>query len=89
MDERKVRKTLYGSESANTCAFCALHGCSLTPAQMKRHQCLGKGCTALIKHEHPIWIEREKKKEIRRARKQRLDEKYNAIRTETASADRC
>lgn len=88
MDERKVRKTLYGCESANTCAFCALHGRSLTPAQMKKHECLRKECSALIKHEHPIWIEREKKKEVRRARKQRLEEKYNALRTETASANR-
>ena len=75
MAEGKKRRTLYGSATANTCAFCALHGRALTPTQMKKHECLRKKCTALIKHEHPIWIEREKKKEVRRARKQRLEEK--------------
>lgn len=88
MDEPKVRKTLYGCESSNTCAFCAYHGKALTPAQMKKHRCLGKQCTALIKHEHPIWVEREKKKEVRRARKRRLDEKYNDLLSKVASADR-
>lgn len=93
MPEKKVRKTLYGSESSNTCAFCAYHGRSLTPNQMKQHRCLAKGCTALIRHEHPYWAEREESKQKRRERKARLEKKYmevtgggaNAVHTEAAS----
>ena len=96
MDEPKVRRVLSGSWSSNTCAFCAYHGKALTPNQMKSHRCLGKQCTALIRHEHPIWQEREKRKAKRKARKQRLEETYkrstggeaHAVHTEKASADR-
>ena len=95
MDEPKVRKVLYGSESSNTCAFCAYHGKALTPNQMKKHKCLAKGCTALIRHEHPYWNDREDAKQKRRARKERLEQKYleaigggtHAVRTEKTSAD--
>ena len=76
MEEPKVRRTLYGCESSNTCAFCAYHGRALTPAQMKKHKCLDKQCTALIRHEHPIWAAREDSKKKRAARKKRLEEKY-------------
>lgn len=88
MDEPKVRRVLSGSWSSNTCAFCAYHRKALTPNQMKSHRCLGKQCNALIRHEHPIWQEREKKKAARKARKKRLEEKFNAIQSKTPSADR-
>ena len=95
MDEPKERNTLYGGKSSNTCAFCAYHGKALTPKQMQKHQCLGKGCTALIRHEHPYWREREEAKKVRRARKARLEQKYlevtgggaHAVCTAQASAD--
>lgn len=76
MDEPKVRRVLSGTWSANTCAFCAFHGRALTPRQMKNHNCLGKGCSALIKHEHPIWDLRAKKKALRKSRKDRLEKLY-------------
>lgn len=76
MDEPKVRRILYGGSSSNTCAFCAFHGRALTPRQMKKHACLSKGCTALIRHEHPFWEQREERKAQRKARKERLERKY-------------
>lgn len=95
MDEVKVRRTLYGSASSNTCAFCAYHGRALTPRQLKQHKCLAKQCTALIRHEHPFWDQRNEAKKNRRARKERLERAYieatggdaNAVHTETASAE--
>lgn len=94
MEEPKVRKTLYGSVSSNTCAFCAYHRKSLTPHQLKKHKCLAKGCNALIRHEHPYWLLREDSRKKRRARKERLEREYlkaiggdaSAIHIETASA---
>lgn len=77
--EAKVRRTLYGSKSSNTCAFCALHGRALTPRQLKQHGCLRKNCTALIRHEHPFWEAKEKSKEQRRSRKARLEAQYLSI----------
>lgn len=96
MDEPKVRNTLYGGRSSNTCAFCALHGKALTPKQLKKHNCLGKECTALVRHEHQFWVMREESKKKRQARKERLEKKYlkltgggaNAVHTKEVSADR-
>ena len=76
MDEPKVRRTLYGTWSANTCAFCAFHGKALTPKQMKQHGCLGKQCDALIRHEHPLWEQREERKQKRKERKDRFEKMY-------------
>lgn len=95
-EEKKVRKVLSGSCSSNTCAYCAFHKCALTPRQVKRQKCLGKQCTALIKHEHEFWAEQEDRKKKRRERKARLEKMYlesigggaHAIHTEKASADR-
>lgn len=75
--ERKVRRTLYGSSSANTCAYCAIHKCSLTPRQMENKKCLSKHCTALVRAEdHPFWGQREARKAKRLERKQRLERMY-------------
>lgn len=93
MEERVERKVLYGCYSSNTCAFCAFHGKSLTPKQMRKHKCLAKHCTALIKHEHPIWALKEKRRQYRIERKARLEAAYlqaiggdaHAIHTEATS----
>ena len=75
--ERKVRRTLYGSSSANTCAYCAIHKCSLTPRQMENKKCLAKHCTALVRaKDHPFWGLREERKAKRLERKQRLERMY-------------
>lgn len=95
MDEPKVRRTLYGGSSSNTCAFCAFHKRALTPKQMKKHKCLAKGCTALVRAEHPLWVEREQRREVRKARKQRMEQAYiravggetDAVYTQSASAE--
>ena len=96
MNEPKVRRVLSGTSSSNTCAYCAFHHCSLTPKQLKKQKCLAKNCNALIRHEHPMWAEREERKALRKARKKRLEETYqrstggeaHAVHTEKASADR-
>lgn len=75
--ERKVRRTLYGSSSANTCAYFAIHKCSLTPRQMENKKCLAKQCTALVRaKDHPFWGLREERKAKRLERKQRLERMY-------------
>ena len=75
--ERKVRRTLYGTASANTCAYCAIHKCSLTPRQMENKKCLAKQCTALVRaKDHPFWGLREERKAKRLERKQRLERMY-------------
>lgn len=94
MEERIERPVLYNGRSSNTCAFCAYHGKSLTPRQMRKHKCLAKECDALIRHEHPVWQSRERKKKRRAERKERLERLYieatggdaHAIHTEATSA---
>ena len=96
MDEKKERRVLSGSTSSNTCAFCAFHGCSLTPHQVKKQRCLGKQCTALIKHEHEFWQYQEERKAMRKARKKRLEQQYqkaigggaHEVHTKKTPADR-
>ena len=93
MDERVERNVLYGGRSSNTCAFCAFHRKSLTPKQLRKHRCLAKQCTALIKHEHPIWDLKEKRRQYRIERKARLEAAYlqaiggdaHAVHTEATS----
>ena len=75
-DQRKEYRTLYGSTSANSCAYCYKHHKALTPRQMKTKKCLEKQCSALKKFEHPYWVQRGKKKEQRVARKERLEAQY-------------
>lgn len=85
---KKSRRTLYGSRSENTCAYCAIHKRALTPRQMRGKECLAKHCPALIKCEHPFWEERENRKAMRKQRKERLNAMLGgdarAIHTETA-----
>lgn len=75
----KVYRTLYGSASDNTCAFCCKHFLSLTPRQLKTRKCLQRQCRYLIRHEHRFWDERDTRKAMRKARKRRLEEKYAAV----------
>ena len=77
--EARVRRTLCGSESSNTCGYCCYHHVSLTPRQLKKHECLKKHCTALLIHDHPFWEAREKKKALRKTRKARLEMQYVTI----------
>ena len=78
MADGKEYRTLYGSTSDNTCAFCCKHYLSLTPRQLKTRACLQKQCRYLIRHEHRFWDERDNRKVMRKARKRRLEEQYTA-----------
>lgn len=75
-EKQKEYRTLYGSSSANSCAYCYKHHKALTPRQMRTKKCLEKQCSALKRCEHPYWVQREKKKEQRVARKERLEAMY-------------
>lgn len=65
-----MEKTLYNGWSDNCCAYCKLHGCSMTAKQMRKKECLKKQCFHLVKNEeHQIWRQRARIKELRRERK--------------------
>ena len=75
-EKPKEYRTLYGSKTSNSCAYCYKHHKALTPRQMRTKKCLEKQCAALCRCEHPYWVQREKKKEQRVARKERLEAQY-------------
>lgn len=79
MSDGKEYRTLYGSASANTCAYCCKHFLSLTPRQLKTRKCLQYQCGYLVKHEHKFWDDRDNRKAMRKARKQRLEEQYASV----------
>ena len=72
----KMRKTFWGSQTDNTCAYCYKHHLSLTPSQLKKRGCLSKQCNALQICEHPMWEQRDRRKEMRKERKKRIEENY-------------
>lgn len=66
---------MYGSKvnKSKACGFCKLHKKHLTVRTVKEHKCLSKQCRYLVKYvEHDWWREREKAKQIRKARKQAI-----------------
>jgi hypothetical protein len=69
MNNSQTLHGLYGSQISRTKAvgYCKLHCAHLTVATLKQHECLKKNCSALKKHEHSYWIERERKKEKKKA----------------------
>ena len=61
-------KSLYAGHPKNPPAFCKYHNCFLTPAEMKRHECLKKQCPNMIRFEqHDFWRQREEKKQQKKA----------------------
>ena len=67
---------LYGSEISPSRAvgYCKYHQAALTTKTLKKHECLGKCCNALIKYEsHDYWRQRAQKKEWKKARKEALN----------------
>ena len=65
-------KGLYGSMICRSRAvgYCKCHGCHLTVATLKRHECLSKQCHALQKHEdNDYWRQRAQKKAMKKAKK--------------------
>ena len=71
-------KGLYGSEikESRVVGYCKHHKLSLTATTLRQHECLRKQCGALRKNEeHDYWLQRERLKEKRQARKDRLNGK--------------
>ena len=65
--------TLYNCPSENCAAYCAKHYCHLTVKQIRHKDCLQKQCRHLRKNEeHEWWAQRERTRQKREARKQRL-----------------
>lgn len=65
------RYTLYESTALyeKCIGFCWYHHKWLTVGQLKKHECLGKQCNALEKRPHVYWDQREKKRQMKKARK--------------------
>jgi hypothetical protein len=78
-ERKREYKTFYGSASSNSCAYCFKHHKALTPRQLKKRECLKRQCDALQRCEHPLWEQREKKKEQRIARRERLEKMYEEV----------
>lgn len=69
---RRRRRTCdMGAAKENCVGYCRLHKYGLSKKQMQNRKCLEKECTRFVKRcEHPYWKGREKKKELRRQRKE-------------------
>lgn len=75
MDEKTLVQGLYGSQidPCKACGYCKRHGCHLTVKMLKQHDCLNKQCWHLVKNEkHRWWAQRDKKKQLRKTRKERF-----------------
>ena len=78
--EKRIYKTFDGSCSANSCAYCWKHHKAITPRQLRSRKCVERQCAALWRSpDHPYWIKREKRKEQRAARKERLEKMYEEV----------
>ena len=75
-----MKECLFHTFSDNCCAYCKLHGCSITVKQMKAKGCLQKQCWHLIKNDqHQYWKQREAIKQKRKNRKQAINEYVYAV----------
>ena len=70
--KKKWNKMMLGGPASKCVGYCRLHKCNITADQMKKRECLHKECTALRKLPHPYWEQREKTKQKRLERKERL-----------------
>lgn len=75
-----MKECLFNTYSNNCCAYCMYHRKSITPKQMDAKECLKKQCKHFIKNEdHQIWRQRERTKQKRKARKQRINDYVYAV----------
>ena len=66
--------TIDGTYADTPCGYCKLHKASITVKQLKNKQCIQKHCYHLCRYwSHPYWKQRENTKELRKARKERLN----------------
>lgn len=80
-----MKKCLYNTHSNNISAYChnPVHPYAMTPRQMECKNCLGKQCEYFEKEEnHPIWRQKEAKKQKRKQRKERLNNYVNSFKTQ-------
>ena len=69
-----MEKCLFNTYSDNCCAFCHYHNCAITPHQMGAKKCLQKQCRDFEKNlKHPIWAHRDRMKQKKKQKKQRID----------------
>ena len=76
MSKTQTLYGLYGSQinRGKAVGYCHHHCAALTVKTLKGHNCLGKQCTALKRYEdHDFWRQHQQKKELRKARKERLN----------------
>lgn len=76
MNENGQLYGLYGSyvNKSKVVGYCKYHKAAMTVRTLKCHECLNKQCHALQKYEeHDYWRQRAQKKELRKARKERLN----------------
>ena len=73
-----MKKTLYNCYTDNYAAYCCRHHCNLTEKQLRGKECLKKNCWHLKKNEnHEYWKQRERVKQRRIERKERLNGNTN------------
>ena len=80
MNKTQTLYGLYGSKISRDKAvgYCYYHCVALTTKTLKGHNCLGKQCSSLKKYEHhDFWRQHEQRKELRKARKQKINSYYN------------
>ena len=80
-ENRRQYKTFYGSRTGNSCAYCWKHHLSMTPAQLKKRECLRRQCDALFKFDHPYWQKREEIKAQRKVRKERIRKQLEEVKS--------
>lgn len=70
-NERRHR-TLWGGtvNGDKVVGYCRLHKRHLTAEQMKRKQCIPKGCGAFKKWDCQYWRHKERLKEVKRIKKE-------------------
>lgn len=65
-------EVLYGTCSNNCAGYCKKHCTGLTVKQIRKKECLQKECWHLQKIDHEWWAQRERMKEKRKSRKERI-----------------
>lgn len=72
--EDQLLKSLYGSEiTTKRCVgFCKYHQCYMTATQVHRKECLRKQCAALEKYPHEYWVQRDLRKQEKKAKKESM-----------------
>lgn len=81
----KLLRTLYGGKIEETRAvgYCWHHHAYLTAKQLKKKECLLKGCGALKRLDNPYWEQRERKDRVKQMKKEAGIPAYRKVRMRT------